>query len=77
MRAGAAWAILNFRLSVAPPADPLPVMNMIEVVNGLFIAAGVIGLLASLRCIYVFTPTRWGRRRHWYWIGSVVSTFVF
>ena len=76
IRAGAAWSILNFRLGVAPvpTAVEIPVMGAIAWVNAGFIIAGVVGLIASLRCIYLFTPPRWG---HWYWIGSVVTTLVF
>lgn len=74
-RAAAAWTVLNYRLNdVATPINPAPMMKLIELVNVAFIFAGVVGLLASLRCIYLFTPPRWG---HWYWMGSVVVTLTF
>lgn len=74
LRAGAAWSILNYRIAVSVPEDPANVVATVHLVNLAFIVAGIIGLLASLRCIYLFTPIRWG---HWYWIGSVALTLMF
>lgn len=77
LRAGAAWSVLNSTLPIAglPPAaiDPMS-MPFIQVVNIMFIVAGIVGVLAALRCIHLFTPPAWG---HWYWLGAVALTALF
>ncbi len=84
VRAGSAWYILwvaNNKLPVRPP-----VLESMWVSSG-FIVAGVIGLVASIRCIYLFTPDwdapQWVPSkmvpywRHWYWVTSLMLTFAF
>lgn len=71
IRAGSAWYILwltNNRV----PAPTSSVDNLF--IGGGFVLAGIIGLIASIRCIYLFTPSRLG---HWYWIVSVLATIGF
>ena len=71
IRAGSAWYILwtsNNRI----PAPTSSIDNLF--VGGGFVLAGIIGLIASVRCIYLFTPSR---LRHWYWIVSVLVTIGF
>lgn len=62
IRAASAWTFLKFGAAY------------IDLVNAGFIVAGAMAIAAGLRCIYLFTPRRWG---HWYWMLSVISTFLF
>ena len=75
VRAGTVWMIL--RLSNRIPAiavlDPSTGTAMAWA-NVALIMAGIAGVMASLRCAYLFTPKAWG---HWYWIGTALVTLSF
>jgi len=71
MRACSAWYILwKVNDRVPPPISGIENLW----VSGGFIIAGVVALIASVRCIYLFTPPWLG---HYYWIGSLLVTLAF
>lgn len=74
LRAGAAWSILRELNDRGPPPIAHGVDTSMIAVNLAFIVAGIIGLLASIRCIYLFTPPWLG---HSYWIASLALTLTF
>ena len=59
---------------VAPPA-PLGAQPLLAVfVSGGLTLAAVIALLATFRCVYLFSPPRWG---HTYWMLTAATTLGF
>ena len=71
MRAGSAWYILWTANNKVPTATS----SVDDLwVSGGFMVAGIVGLLASVRCIYLFTPEKLG---HWCWILSVFVMIAF
>jgi hypothetical protein len=75
LRAGTAWVVLRELNDGGPRVLAQGVVpETMVAINVAFILAGVIGLLASVRCIYLFTPQWLG---HWYWIGTVAVMLTF
>lgn len=72
IRAGLVWNILYKSNAHAPMIEAASV-SMVLINIGL-VLAGIAGLTATMRCIYLFTPPRLG---HWYWLASIVATFLF
>lgn len=70
IRAGLAWSLLRIEVGGRPPFDAHRFLSPDNINLG-FIFAGIIAVCASLNCIRLFTPPKWG---HWYWIASAVST---
>ncbi len=70
LRAGLVWALLRVETGQRPPFE---IRNYIspETINVGLSVAGIIGVLASLRCVYLFTPPRWG---HWGWFSTMLLT---
>lgn len=69
IRAGVVWVLLRIQ------NDGQKVTAALDwYVNIAFILGATLLILAFLRCIYLFTPTRWGHR---YWIASLFVTIVF
>ena len=67
-RAGFVWLIL--RMQNRGGTSEL----ILHVANFGFVIAAFAGLIAILRCVYLFTPKAWG---HWGWIGSAGVTAAF
>ena len=70
LRAGLVWLLLRVEVGALPPFDMHHFVSP-DTINVGFAIAGAIGVCASLKCIYLFTPPKWG---HWYWIASAGST---
>lgn len=73
LRAGLAWLLLRVEVGAMPPFDAHDFISP-EFVNVGFALAGIIGVVAALRCIKLFTPPSWG---HSYWIASACWTVAW
>jgi len=69
VRAGIVWVLLRIQ------NDNQRVSYLLDFAVNIGFVLGAITLIGSfLRCIYLFTPSKWG---HVYWVASVLLTVIF